>query len=142
MDYITLAPESELPKSLEEVDAHSIYAAFEKITNGHCKRGRRYSVALILTLIVLAKLMGGACIENWQRLHLILASCPIEILSLRRAVRDRECYRVGADLLDGAPQLLRALETLIWVLRQGLLEYWHYVRRQMGVYLTGSGSGS
>ena len=58
MDYITLAREKELPTSLEDVDAHSVYAAFEKITDGRCKRGIRSPVALILTLIVLAKLMG------------------------------------------------------------------------------------
>src|SRR2546421_1803488 len=58
MDYITLAPEIELPSSLEEVDAHSVHAAFEKITDGRCRRGIRYPVALILTLIVLAKLTG------------------------------------------------------------------------------------
>ncbi len=47
MDSITLAPEIELPTRLEEVDAHWVYAAFEKITDGRCKRGRRYWVALI-----------------------------------------------------------------------------------------------
>jgi hypothetical protein len=52
MDDITLPPEREFPASLEEVDAHSLYAAFEKITDGRCKRGIRYPVALILTLIV------------------------------------------------------------------------------------------
>jgi len=72
MDYITLAPQKELPHSLEEVDAHSIYAAFEKITDGRCKRGIRYSVALILTLIVLAKLMGEpklSGVSQWVRLR-------------------------------------------------------------------------
>jgi len=72
MDYITLAPESELPMSLEEVDAQSVYAAFEKITDGRCKRGRRYAVALILTLIVLAKLMGEpklSGVSQWARLR-------------------------------------------------------------------------
>ena len=33
MDYITHAPERELPASLNEVDAYSVYAAFEKITD-------------------------------------------------------------------------------------------------------------
>jgi hypothetical protein len=72
MDYITLAPEMELPTSLEDVDAHSVYAAFEKITDGRCKRGIRYPVALMLTLIVLAKLMGEpklSGVSQWVRLR-------------------------------------------------------------------------
>jgi predicted transposase YbfD/YdcC len=71
-DYITLAPEMELPPSLEEVDAHSLYAAFQKITDGRCKRGIRYPVALILTLIVLAKLTGEpklSGVSQWARLR-------------------------------------------------------------------------
>jgi predicted transposase YbfD/YdcC len=72
MDYITLAREKELPTSLEDVDAHSVYAAFEKITDGRCKRGIRYPVALILTLMVLAKLMGEpklSGVSQWVRLR-------------------------------------------------------------------------
>jgi DDE_Tnp_1-associated len=62
----------ELPTRLEDVDAHSVYAAFEKITAGRCKRGIRYPVALMLTLIVLAKLMGEpklSGVSPWVRLH-------------------------------------------------------------------------
>ncbi len=72
MDYITLAPEIELPTSLEEVDVYLLYAAFEKITDGCCKRGIRYSVALILTLILLAKLAGEpklSGVSQWVRLR-------------------------------------------------------------------------
>jgi predicted transposase YbfD/YdcC len=72
MDYITLASESELPSRLEEVDPHAVYAAFEQITDGRCKRGIRYPVALILTLIVLAKLTGEAKlsgVSQWARLR-------------------------------------------------------------------------
>ena len=41
-----------------EVDTWSVYRAFEQVLDGRHKRGVRYSVALILTLIVLAKLAG------------------------------------------------------------------------------------
>ncbi|HEY6408280.1 MAG TPA: ISAs1 family transposase [Ktedonobacteraceae bacterium] len=41
-----------------EVDAQSVYRAFEQVIDGRHKRGVRYSVALLLTLIVLAKLAG------------------------------------------------------------------------------------
>ena len=58
MDSIIHAPEMDLPASLNEVDTNCVYASFEKITDGLSKRGIRYPVALILTLVVLAKLMG------------------------------------------------------------------------------------
>ena len=39
----------------QEVDAFSVYQACEQIQDGRHKRGVRYRVALILTLIILAK---------------------------------------------------------------------------------------
>ena len=84
MDYITLTPEREFPTSLEDVDAHSVYAAFEQITDGRSKRGIRYSVALILTLIVLAKLMGEpklSGVSQWVRLR---GAWLNEVLHLQR----------------------------------------------------------
>lgn len=84
MDYITLARQKELPCRLEEVDAHSIYAAFEQITDGRCKRGIRYSVALILTLILLAKLAGEpklSGVAHWARLR---GTWLNEVLHLQR----------------------------------------------------------
>ena len=55
-----------------EGDALSVYRAFEQVTDGRHKRGVRYSVALILTLIVLAKLAGMTtprAIAEWVRLR-------------------------------------------------------------------------
>lgn len=55
-----------------EVDAFSVYQAFEQIRDGRHKRGVRYRSALILTLIVLAKLAGMtslAGIAEWVRLR-------------------------------------------------------------------------
>jgi len=84
MDSITHAPEIDLPPSLNEVDAYCVYAAFEKITDGRCKRGIRYPVALILTLIVLAKLMGEpklSGVSQWVRLR---GTWLNEVLHLQR----------------------------------------------------------
>ena len=72
MDYRTLSPELELPVDLSEVDPTSIYAAFEQVTDGRHKRGIRYPLALILTLIVLAKLAGEpklSGVSQWVRLR-------------------------------------------------------------------------
>ena len=55
-----------------EVDTWSVYRAFEQVLDGRHKRGVRYSVALILTLIVLAKLAGMTtplAIAEWVRLR-------------------------------------------------------------------------
>lgn len=60
MNYTTVeAAMGEAGVSLE-VDALSVYQAFEQIRDGRHKHGVRYSSALILTLIVLAKLAGIA----------------------------------------------------------------------------------
>jgi len=55
-----------------EIDALSVYRAFEQVEDGRHTRGVRYSVALILTLIVLSKLAGmttPAAIAEWVRLR-------------------------------------------------------------------------
>lgn len=53
-----------------EIEAWSVYRAFEQVQDGRGKRGVRYSMALLLTLIVLAKLAGMttlAAIAEWVR---------------------------------------------------------------------------
>jgi len=55
-----------------EVEALSVYRALEQIADGRHKRGVRKSLALILTLIVLAKLAGMTSltgIAEWVRLR-------------------------------------------------------------------------
>ena len=58
MNYIMLRESMEQVALPLEVDVLSIYRAFEQVQDGRHKRGVRYSVALILTLIVLGKLAG------------------------------------------------------------------------------------
>ena len=84
MDYIIHAPEMDLPASLYEVDANCVYAAFEKITDGRCKRGIRYPVALILTLIVLAKLMGEPKLSGVSQWVQLRGTWLNEVLHLQR----------------------------------------------------------
>lgn len=52
MNY-TIKPEAEI-----EFEVKSLYEAFQKLSDGRKRRGRRYELALILTLSVLAKLAG------------------------------------------------------------------------------------
>lgn len=57
---------------LQEIDAFSLYHAFEQVQDHRQKRGVRYSIALVLTLVVLGKLAGMttlAGITHWVRLR-------------------------------------------------------------------------
>src|SRR5712691_4359260 len=72
MNYTTLQETMEQGDLALEVDALSVYRAMEQVQDGRHKRGVRYSVALILTLIVLGKIAGmttPAAIAEWVRLR-------------------------------------------------------------------------
>jgi predicted transposase YbfD/YdcC len=58
MDYSTLEEAMEQAGLTGEIDVLSIYRACEQVEDGRKKRGVRYPVALILTLILLSKLVG------------------------------------------------------------------------------------
>jgi len=59
LDYNTIAARIEQSHVSGETDALTLYEVFEQVKDGRKKRGVRYRLALILTLIVLAKLAGG-----------------------------------------------------------------------------------
>src|SRR5260370_40292804 len=72
MNYTTLQEAVEQADLPVEVETLSVYRAFEQVQDGRHKRGVRYNVALILTLIVLAKLAGMTtpfAIAAWVRLR-------------------------------------------------------------------------
>src|ERR1700680_1019387 len=72
MNYSTLSEALEQVKLVREIDALSVYRAMEQVQDGRHKRGVRYSVALIFTLILLGKLAGMTtplAIAEWVRLR-------------------------------------------------------------------------
>jgi predicted transposase YbfD/YdcC len=72
MNYTTWQEAVELADLAVEVETLSVYRAFEQVQDGRHKRGVRYNVALILTLLVLAKLAGMTtplAIAEWVRLR-------------------------------------------------------------------------
>src|SRR5438045_9208388 len=72
MNYNTLQEVMEQVADEQEIDALSVYRAFEQIEDGRHKRGVRYSLALLLTLLVLGKVAGMttlAGIAEWVRLR-------------------------------------------------------------------------
>jgi hypothetical protein len=58
MNYTTLQEAVKQAGLTQEIDALSVYRAFEQVQDRRHRRGVRYRVALILTLIVLGKLSG------------------------------------------------------------------------------------
>jgi predicted transposase YbfD/YdcC len=72
MDYSTFEQTMEQITIPQEIEACSVYRTLEHIRDGRHKRGVRYSVALVLTLILLAKLAGMTtplAIAEWVRLR-------------------------------------------------------------------------
>jgi predicted transposase YbfD/YdcC len=70
MDYSTIATTIEQIQPSDKTDALTLYEAFEQVSDGRKKRGVRYRLALILTLIVLAKLAGETSlsgVSQWVR---------------------------------------------------------------------------
>lgn len=83
MDYSTLIAEEE--QRLSRVPLTALYEAFKQVKDGRKKRGCRYSLALILTLLLLARLAGETDLRaaaQWIRLR---KGWIIEHLHLRRA---------------------------------------------------------
>ena len=84
MNYSTLNEAMEQVKLPEEIDALSVYRALEQVQDGRHKRGVRYSVALIFTLILLGKVAGmttSLAIAEWVRLR---AEWLSEVLPITR----------------------------------------------------------
>lgn len=70
MDYTTLSENVAQVKADGPINAQSLYEVFAQVKDGRKKRGVRYPLALILTLIVLAKLAGETSLSgvaDWAR---------------------------------------------------------------------------
>src|SRR5256712_14108052 len=70
MDYSTLLAEEE-EQRLRRIPLTALYEALKQVKDGRKKRGCRYSLALILTLLLLARLAGETEIRaaaHWIRL--------------------------------------------------------------------------
>lgn len=113
MHYNTLSETLAQADWAEQMDTLSIYHAFEQITDGRHARGVRYSVALVLTLIVLGKVTGMTtltAIAEWVRwraewLRQVLPGtreqfpCVATYSNVLRAVDAEQVTQVLASLL-------------------------------------------
>src|SRR5438552_10111203 len=89
MDYSTLIAEEE-EQRLSRVPLTALYEALKQVKDGRKKRGCRYSLALLLTLLLLARLAGETELraaaqwiklrQGWiiEQLHLTRASVPCQ----------------------------------------------------------------
>ncbi len=106
MDYTILlqgAEDAAKPLQMRQNEIHSLYRAFQALADPRKKKGKRYELALVLTLLVLAKLAGETSLSaatHWIRLR---KEWLAEQLRLKRA--DMPCqntYRSVLAQLDAA----------------------------------------
>lgn len=72
MDYTTLSISSDAEMVAEPVAVTSLYEALRKLPDPRRRQGKRYELALILCLLVLAKLAGQTSLSGateWIRHH-------------------------------------------------------------------------
>src|SRR5579862_2942906 len=84
MDYNTLLAEEE-EQQLSRVPLTALYEALKQVKDGRKKRGCRYSLALILTLLLLARLAGETEIRGAAQWIKLRKQWIIEQLHLKRA---------------------------------------------------------
>lgn len=64
MDLTTFAQAEQIGQESLPIDAASFYQAFEQVKDGRGRKGKRYPLALILTLLMLGKMAGETEIDN------------------------------------------------------------------------------
>ncbi len=108
MDYNTVL-NTEEEQRLSRVPLTALYEALKQVKDGRKKRGCRYSLALILTLLLLARLAGETDLRaaaQWIRLR---KGWLIQHLHLRRAsVPCAGTYAYALERID-AQELLRVV---------------------------------
>src|SRR6266700_3341794 len=70
MNYSMVAEASELAGWSKEIEALSVYQAMQKLEDKRKSKGKRYSLALILTCVLLAKMAGETTLQaitDWVR---------------------------------------------------------------------------
>src|SRR5688572_1174718 len=79
MESNTLLPDLVLPAAPSPIDPTSLFALLATLPDPRQRRGRRYTLAAILTVIILAKLAGETSVSRiaqWARLRTAWL-CPL-----------------------------------------------------------------
>ena len=98
MEYSTFIAAVHVPPEVKEVEISSLYEALKQVTDKRGRRGRRYTAAVVLTLLVLAKLAGAvklSGIAEWLELRreLLVSRLPL----YRGKVPCANTYRYVSD---------------------------------------------
>ena len=64
IDLTTFKQVEQVGQESLAIDAASLYQAFKKVKDGRGRKGRRYPIELILTLIILGKMAGETKIDG------------------------------------------------------------------------------
>lgn len=109
MEYSTFIAAVHVPPEVKEVEISSLYEALKQVTDKRGRRGRRYTAAVVLTLLVLAKLAGAvklSGIAEWLELRreLLVSRLPL----YRGKVPCANTYRYVSDHI-GVEELNRVL---------------------------------
>src|SRR5947209_20132870 len=114
MDYNALLDTKAPAQQMEPVLIRSLYTAFQGLTDPRKRKGKRYELAVLLTLLVLAKLAGETSLSgatHWVRLR---GGWLAERFGLKRAAMPcQNTYRTLLALLDAneVSQILAAFFT-------------------------------
>jgi len=68
MDYPTLVAKSQEQHEQLATGMQSLYEVCQQVTDGRCARGKRYELASLLVVLVLAKLAGMQSLQGKSRL--------------------------------------------------------------------------
>lgn len=103
MECTTILAELQVPSEAEGVTAESLYEALKRVKDKRSRRGKRYPAAVVLTLLVLAKLAGQVKLKGiaeWVGWH---AETVAKRLPLYRGkVPCANTYRYVSDHIDVA----------------------------------------
>jgi predicted transposase YbfD/YdcC len=73
MECSTILEQIVIPASAQEADAQTLYQVLSQVSDRRKRRGKRYEAALVLTLVLLAKMSGQkgmSGIAQWARLRI------------------------------------------------------------------------
>ena len=87
MDATTVVDRIVLPEGATKADAESLYEVLAGVPDRRKRRGKRYSAALVLTLLLLAKMSGEdklSGVAQWARLRIdwVQAHLPLKCARL------------------------------------------------------------
>ena len=103
MECSTILAEMQVPSEAEGVTEGSLYEALKKVKDKRSRRGKQYPAAVVLTLLVLAKVAGQVKLKGmaeWVKWH---AEVLTERLPLYRGkVPCANTYRYVSDHIDVA----------------------------------------